>query len=88
MSFPKNQTHEDFLEDLKQLIEEKGELSRPEIGTEFEDGKMAVAGSTAKSYLSTHRERIEELTDLESVEKPHKDSSGGDPTVYWRLDNK
>jgi len=84
--FPKNQTHEDFIKDLENLIEEKGELSRPQVGDEFEKEKMAVAGSTAKSYLSTHRDRIEELTDLEAVEKPYKDSSGGDPTVYWRLD--
>ena len=88
MSFPENQTHQQFLKELEQTVEETGEISRKDLADKFDGNDYSVSGSTAKAFLSAHRETIEQETELVSVQDPRKDeNSGGKTTVYWRLDN-
>lgn len=84
--FPTNKNHCDFLEKMNETLEENNDsCSRSDLAKQIEK-KIDLKQSTMKTWLSVHREEIENHDDykFESFEKP--DGTSGYPTIYWRIE--
>lgn len=79
--WPRNPTHHSFIDTIKEILKEEGELSRNELAEKVGNAEVDVAEATAKAYLSTNREYLDSEDKLSSREKP--DGSPGHTTVYW-----
>lgn len=79
--WPRNPTHDRFIDTIEEILKEEGELSRNKLAEKVGESKVDVAESTAKVYLSTNRDYLQQHENLNSKEKP--DGSPGHTTVYW-----
>jgi hypothetical protein len=79
--WPRNPTHNRFIDTIKEILKEEGEISRNELAEKVGNSEVDVAEATAKAYLSTNRQYLDSEDNLSSREKP--DGSPGHTTVYW-----
>lgn len=85
--WPYTDAHHLFIDKLSLVVEkyEQSRISSNHLAKklDYEEG-VPMSETTMRAWLSTHREYIEENTDLSSVEI--EDGSPGSTAVYWRLD--
>lgn len=83
MKKPEKQLDKKIVEKVPEILEEKGELTTPQLAKELAD-KNVASESTARSRLYGFREYIVSNYDVFSEKRP--DNQPGEPTRYWRTD--
>jgi len=81
--WPKTDNHRLFMNEMEELIEDEGELTRKEISNKLSK-KLELSDDTLMMWLSKYREEIEGLG---FSTRSKDDGSPGTPTVYWSVDN-
>ena len=88
-TFPKNEEHHQFLEEAENFLEQadKPDYSRQELAEKLDD-RVDLQVNTLKTFLSTHRQEIEDCDDYSLASFEGADGVTGYSMVYWTVKNE